>query len=316
MKRVVKLDDLTREDFLEIRRSGIGASEVAGVMGLSPWQTPLSIYVEKVEGLEDQEESLQMELGLELEPFLQRKFTQWLQKNEGVVIMPAQEETPFEPTFEEKYMYAHDDYPFIRCTPDDMFIHPEDGLVGVEYKTSSEYMKDEWGEDEVPTQYYLQVQANLFVTGCDKWYLAYLIGNRKFDVIVIKRNEEVIEKIKNACVEFWTECIEKEIPPAPTGADIDFNALKAIYPEGEGEVVMPELEEVYDELKRYEEQRGEIEEHINKCKQEIMSAMQDKEVLIFGEKENGRPKKATWKKTEDKPVKAYIRTGSRVFRTY
>ena len=305
MIKIAKLAGLTKDEFLEIRRQGIGASEVAGIMESSPWSTPLSVYVEKVEGISDREESLQMELGIELEPFMRRKFAQWLKKGEGIDI-----------EFEEQYMYAHDDYSFLRCTPDDMFVHPEHGLVGAEYKTASEFAKSYWSEDEVPDQYYIQVQACMAVTGCQKWYLAYLIGNRKFEVVLIDRHDDICEEIIGVCHYFWTEHVEKKIPPAPTGLELDFGALKLIYPEGQGEVELLDLEVAYDKLQGFVEERKGVEDQINLCKQQIMSGMKDNEVAILGYKENGRPKKAVWKMTEDAPIKAYIRKGSRQFRTF
>ena len=44
---------MTREEWLSARRTGIGGSDIAAILGLSPWRTPLDVYRDKVDG-EDQ----------------------------------------------------------------------------------------------------------------------------------------------------------------------------------------------------------------------------------------------------------------------
>ena len=304
---VAKVDDLTHEEWLNMRKDAVGASEMAGIMGYSPWQTALSLYVEKVEGGMNREESLAMELGKELEPFLRRKFVQWLETNEGV---------EGEVVFSDKVILRHPEHEVIRCSPDDLFIHPTKGLSGVEYKTASEFAKDQWSDTDVPDAYYIQCQGCMAVTGLSEWYLAYLIGNRKFDCLLVPRNEEVINSIIIECLSFWNNFVIPKTAPAPTGAAIDTKALKTIYPTGEGTIDLPELEGSYDQLKTYTAEQKALDEKIQAIKNEIMAEMGSSEVAVFGEKENGKPKRAVWKMTDPVEVKAYTRKGSRVFRTY
>ncbi len=304
---VARLSEITDDEWLAMRKDAIGASEMAGIMGYSPWETALSLYVKKVEGIDNREESINMEVGKELEPYLQRKFIQWLKRNEDITE---------EVVFSEKIILRHPEHEFIRCSPDDLFIHPDKGLSGAEYKTASEFSRDEWGENEVPDAYYIQCQGCMAVTGLKEWYLAYLIGNRKFEVVIVPRNEQVCQDIINECISFWNEFVIPKNPPAPTGAAVDTFALKTIYPTGEGVIELPELEEKYDSLKWLEAEQKSLGERIQVIKNEIMAAMQDNEIAVFGEKEGGKPKKAVWKTTEDVEIKAYVRKGSRVFSTY
>ena len=304
---IANLEEITEREWLELRKSGIGASEVAGVMNLSPWQTPLSIYINKVEGTEVQEESLAMELGKELEPFMQRKFVQWLRDNEGITE---------DINFEARTLLESTDYPFIRCSPDGIFNHPVKGLAGAEYKTASEFKRDEFTADEIPDQYYLQCQTAMFVTGLNEWYLAYLIGNRKFEVLLIPRNEEVIKDIIETCSDFWNNYILTQTPPAPTGAYTDTQILKGVYPGGEPCVELPELENVYDELKKLEVAKKHIDTQIQEYKNTLMAEMGNHNEAVFGYKEDGKSKKATWRQAGDIEIKAHTRKGSRVFKTY
>lgn len=309
MNPIANLENLTKEEWLALRKNGVGASESAGLLGLSPWNTDLSIYVNKVEDV-DHETSLAAEVGIELEPFLHRKFVAWLAKEEEV------DPEIIELSFLPKKLYTHTKKDFIMCTPDDIFAHPERGLVGVEYKTAGEFQRDRWSDDEVPDEYYVQCQHCMLVTGLKEWYLAYLLGNRKFEVVLIQRNDELIKQIESAITTFWKEHVEKKIPPAPSGFPVDTMSLKLIYPEGQGEVELFELEATYDKLKDLEREKKQLESKIEAEKQQIMASMGESEVAILGEKENGRPKKATWKLGKDTPIQAHIRKASRQFRTF
>ena len=302
---VCEIKKTTNEQWQELRRSGIGASEVAGVMGYSPWQTPLSIYISKVEEVQV-EETLPMELGKELEPFMRRKFLQWLEATEGVTGVE----------FEPKATYRHEKYPFILCSPDDLFHHPTKGLAGAEYKTASEFKSGEFSDTEIPDQYYLQVQTCMAVTGLSEWYLAYLIGNRKYDVLLIPRNEDVITEILNDCESFWSNYIMTKIPPMATGSPDDTKALQQIYSGGGNEIELLDDEKTYDLLKELSESRKHYEKLESKVKQTLMAAMGDHDKAIFGYKEDGKPKYATWKQMSDTVVKEHVRKGSRVFRVY
>lgn len=57
--QTISLEGLTRADWLKLRRRGIGGSDVAAIIGISKWRTPLDIYNDKTEEGEpadDQEE--------------------------------------------------------------------------------------------------------------------------------------------------------------------------------------------------------------------------------------------------------------------
>src|SRR5262245_52949583 len=65
--------DIDRAAWLEARRKGIGASEIAAVLGISPWESPFSLYWRKVNGW-DYEPSSEMEWGTRLEPVIAEKY--------------------------------------------------------------------------------------------------------------------------------------------------------------------------------------------------------------------------------------------------
>ncbi len=250
MRKLISTENISKEDWLASRKKGIGGSDIAGICGLSPFESPLSIYLDKTnQAPRDDKENIAMELGLELEPFLSKKFINWMGKKEDLDIelkkMP--------------WILQHDKVDYFLVSLDRWFEHPRKGNCPVELKTTTEFKREQWRDDEVPDEYYLQCQWQLFITGWNWCYLAFLIGNRTFDVKVIGRNEKVIENLKNKATPFWEENIIKNQPPAPIGLASDTSALKILYPEEYADSVMEltdkEEEEIVDMLAIIEEQK-------------------------------------------------------------
>lgn len=278
--KLVDTRTITREEWLNWRKKGIGGSDVSALLGLNPWRSPLALYYDKVGENEDEEESIAMELGKELEPFLRRKFEKWMLKNEGIAIEVE----------EEPFMMQHPEYEWALANIDGKFEHPEKGLCGLELKTTNEFARADWDEDALPDYYYTQIQWYMGVTGLKTFYVGYLIGNRKFDAKEVPRNDEVIEVILEKTKDFWNNHVLAKIPPAPIGLGSDTDTLKKLYPEEDGQVV--ELHEYQDKRDKYKElmkQKAELEKEIEAIKQQFMAAMGESEVAIVGDR------KVTWK---------------------
>ena len=210
-----------REKWLIVRKKSIGASDSAAILGLNSYSSPLSVYLDKKNLIpEDDEENIAAELGLELENFMRRKFIKWMVKNEDLDI--TVKEVP--------YILQHNNIDFFTTTLDGIFKHPVKDKCILEIKTTTEFNREQWKDDEVPDKFYIQVQHQLMVTGWHWVYLIYLIGNRSIGVKIIERNEEVIKKMAKIDKDFWINFVEKNIPPAPIGLDSDNKALKILYP--------------------------------------------------------------------------------------
>ncbi len=299
MRKLISTKNLSREEWLKTRRKGIGGSDIAGICGINPYNSPLYIYLDKKDLLpETDEENIAMELGLELEPFLSKKFIKWINENEGLNI--ELKEMPF--------ILQDDKIDYFLVNLDRWFEHPQRGKCAVELKTTTEFKRDQWRGDEVPDEYYAQVQWQLMITGFSWGYLAFLIGNRIFDVKVIPRNEKIIKSLKEKGIEFQKEFIEKNQPPGPIGLKSDEEALKILYPEElpgtEKKLDLEEEKEILKSLELIEIQNKRKDfaiKQIEKAKQIIKAAIGESEYMIAGDK------KITYKtiKMPERIVKEY-----------
>lgn len=271
---LVKTNELTHEEWMEQRKKGIGGSDIAGILGMSPWSSPIKVYQDKIGELPPIEENEAMYWGNVLEDIVAKEFA----KRTGLKVR------------RKNAMLCHPEYPFMIANVDRMIVGKKEGL---ECKTTNEFAKNDWIEgEEVPAQYFLQCQWYMGVTGYKKWHIAVLIGGNKFHYDTIERDDELIEMMIKEADRFWNEHVVKRIPPEFDGSKASEELLKRLYPYSDSEKVVHLTNRFADDLQRYDElkeQKKEIEESIKEIENRIKGEMQDAEVAKVGER------KITWK---------------------
>ena len=247
------------------RMKGIGGSDVAAVLGVSRWKSPLRLYLEK--------------LG-EIEPEGDNEYMLWGRKLEKLVIEHFMEVAGKEVQKIDKIL-VHPEHDFMIANIDG-YIPEEDAVV--EVKTASSYKLDEWSGDNVPVEYVLQGQHYLAVTGCSKVYYPVLVGGNTFFIKEMSRDEELINMIIDAESRFWHEHIEKRIPPEMTGAVDAKELLDKLYPVSrEGtKVELPQLEDVVNQLAVTQQKIKELEQLADELQAKIKEEMKDAEVAEIG----------------------------------
>lgn len=190
---------LDRTTWLAQRQSGIGASEAAAVIGINPWQTPLDVYLRKVNPVEDRPPTLRQRIGLAQEPTILKLYEEEtgrkVSRSQVFLVSPA--------------------YPHLIATLDGV---GQDGRI-VEFKTASEYSASDW-EDGIPEHYMPQVQQQMLVAGEDVADVAVLIGQSNFLIHTVERDQEYIEDMLPLLAEFWNQVQERR-PPDPTFRDLE-----------------------------------------------------------------------------------------------
>lgn len=182
---------------LKKRRRYIGSSDMAAVMGVSPWGTAYDVYMAKTDQLEKQKGNMAMSLGTALE--------------DGLLNLAAEKLGPI----------THD----VFKGSDEFHIGSSvDGLVDatgecVEVKTGglTNYdFSDEWGQEgtnEVPPQYICQAHVHMICHGAKVCHLPALIGGRGFLFYRIDYDEELAGAIKVIAKRFWEDHVLKRVAP-------------------------------------------------------------------------------------------------------
>lgn len=205
----------SEKDWLEARRQGIGASEAAAVLGLSPYQSPLQLYAEKLGLVEpDAERSEAIEWGLMLQP----------------VIVGRYRKVTGRPTWEDEAPYTvrrSRSHPFMLATLD--ALTKIDGpKIPLEVKNVGGYRREDWTE-EPPLWVQIQAQHQMAVLGTEAASVCALIGGNRFVWCDLTRNDRFIAALIERLADFWARLLAKEPPPVD-GTQASRELLTKLYP--------------------------------------------------------------------------------------
>ena len=172
-----------------------------------------------------------------------------------------------------------------------------EGLL--EIKTADVRFAWLWGEpgtDSVPDIYNLQCQHYLAVTGL-KWAdIAVLIGGNDFRVYRVPRNDDLIKNLIRIEKEFWTNHVEKQVPPPIDGTESAKLLLSRLYPQDSGREVLAD-EKINAVVQEYFEFRDEIEK-LEEAK--LLRENQIKEEMGKASLLKGPGYRISWKTTKER----------------
>ena len=253
--------DMSREQWLELRRQGIGGSDAAAIVGLDRYRSAFDVYAEKIGLKPEQPDNEAMRQGRDLEQYVAERFMEATGKK----------------VRRRNAMLQHPEYPFMTANIDRWVVGENAGL---ECKTTSVLNRTKFSQGEFPPNYYVQCVHYMAVTGAERWYLAVLVLNKAFYVFTIERDEAEIQTLIDAEKDFWENHVLKQIPPAPDGTESTSELIKQLFPEAR------EREEIAlygheDKIQQYLELDAQVKELTQKrdaLKQELQLAMSDAEI--------------------------------------
>jgi putative phage-type endonuclease len=273
-RKIASTLKMTREQWLELRRTGITGTRITGIMQVSPWETPRSVYLDLLGLKPEKEQTEPMYWGNVLEDTIAKEFA----ARTGYKVRRV------------NYMLQHKTFDFLLGNIDRLIIDGKRKGV-LECKNVGAYKADEW-TNGVPQHYYYQLQFYLCLTGFDFGYLTALIGGQKFVYYHIERDDALIEQMIEAATEFWFGSVQPKEEPLVT--DKDTELLNQIYGTVEPGKVL-ELEGNDDAIlirdliyhgEKLDIAKRSREQAVNNLKDK----MKDAELLTFGGE-----RVATWK---------------------
>ena len=199
---------LPEEEWLEYRRQGIGGSDAAAILGLSPFATARDLYYDKLKlvGYEDRKSN-------------------WVAKKVGHLLEDLVAEIFHVKTgyriYQVKKMFYHPQHPFMLADVDYFIDLPNGKTAILEIKTTHYQAKDHWwrdGEEVVPVNYEVQGRHYMCVMNVDEVYFCCLYGNSEDDVIIrhITRNMAYETELIALEEDFWEGHIQSRVPPPYT----------------------------------------------------------------------------------------------------
>lgn len=215
------------QEWLDFRKGKIGASQVAAIMGVSPYLTPYQLWSEMVGMTPPQAYNPAMARGNRLEPEARAYF----EKMMGIDVKPE--------------VFSHEEFPWLICSLDGM---SADGKLIVEIKCLKDSDHQLAVNGKVPSQYFPQLQMQMAVTGLDRChYFSYNGGSGAF--VVVMRDDVYVEKMIKECNIFY-ERILSYTPPDLEERDyvdmkdnMEWTHLEKFYSETTNEIKALELKQ-------------------------------------------------------------------------
>lgn len=319
---IADLNNITEEQWHELRAVGLGGSDAGACVGLNKYKSKITLFLEKMGRIEKFRGNKHTEFGKRLEPVIREWFQESYSRFNNTQIKAV----------ELDYMFKHNEYNFIRANLDGIVYmnapvyYGDNGkeeilpssIGGIEIKTADISQRKFWVEDEVPESYYCQMQHYMIVTGLQWMIIVVLIGK---DLIwkLVPKNEEFCEQILESEKDFWLNYVQKDVCPEPDGNDNTTESLNQIYKFSNEESV--ERFDLLEKRNRYKELNKiikEAEKEQKEIKQELMLEMGENETFVVDRipmkskkgEDYFKDIKITWK-NQSRPVTTKTPTGEK-----
>lgn len=246
--KLINTADMKKEDWLKLRKEGLGGSEMAAIMGFNPYCSPLDIYEDKVSDEVKNIDNKHTRFGLRMEDVI----ADWWSDIEGRKVR------------RENKMAMHDDLPLF-VNIDRLILKKEDaeysGNGPLEIKTTTKWTYERWFEEDsdVIPIFYPQLQHAMGIYGYDYGCAGIMIAELKeVKPLYFERNDEFIEQMWEQAVQFWFDHVVPKKPPEPRTND----EVRRVYKEASGEIVQAneEILKAHEQLKRVKDDLKELKQ--------------------------------------------------------
>ena len=282
--RLVSTRDMPRESWLDVRRRGIGSSDAAAAVGLSPYQSQLELWMHKtgkadlLPPIDPNDETSPLYWGTLLEPIVAAHYT----KRTGRRVRRV------------NAVLGHPRIPWMLANIDREVVGAPDVQI-LECKTAGIHGARLW-KDGVPEYVQLQVMHQLAVTGKQAADVAVLIGGQELQIHRIERNDAMIAQLIALEEQFWGWVQREEQPPADASDSADL-ALRCLYPQDTGETIdlMDDAiaAQAFSQLVQIRQQINDWESQEALLKHQIQQRMGSASYACFG---SGR---ISWKRSKE-----------------
>ena len=284
--RLVSTKDLSRDEWLIARNRGIGGSDAAVAVGLSPYKSPLELWLEKT-GRKPADDLSAIDAvfwGITLEAIIANVYAE----RTGAKVRRVNS------------ILQHPKHPFMLVNLDRVVSHPTDGNglleVGLlEVKTAGLRSATYW-EEGVPESYQCQVLHQLAVTGKTWADVAVLIGGNDFRIYRIERDEAKIAALIQLEQTFWQHVLD-DTPPSCDGSESSARALSKLYPADQGTILDysedSDMNRLFSDYWAYRQQKENAEIKEELLKQQLQEKLGVATGAVF------QAGKISWKKAKD-----------------
>lgn len=279
--RLVSTKNMSRAEWLSVRGQGIGSSDAAVAVGISPYKSPLELWLQKTErqAAPDLASNDAVFWGTTLEHIIANVYAH----RTGTKVRRL------------NAVLQHPEYAFMLANLDRVVQHPTDGNGILEVKTAGVNSAKFW-DDGVPDSYQCQVLHQLAVTGKPWCDVAVLIGGQDFRIYRIVPDLDKMADLIKREAQFW-QCVVDDIPPPVDGSESSGRALASMYPSDRGDTLDcredTDMNKLFGEYWHYRQQRESATEQEELLKQQLQERLGFASGAVLSDG------KISWRKSKD-----------------
>lgn len=290
------------------RRQGLGGSDIAGILGISPWNSPVDVWLDKKGLAEPKQENEAMWWGSQEEDLVARRFCELTGKrtvNHNFMI-------------HDGCLLANFDRLII---PDGAKVAAYHGEIRTDQLFEAKTASQEWedapvvevldngyqvldGEIGVPQHYLTQLAHYMGrAPSADRIYLAVKaaipfgrFARTEFKVYVLKRDQELIDAQDAFARNWWAEYIVGDRKPDATN-EAEAKKLWRVSKLGTTVVAVPDVLLAWRDYRAAKEMLKDAEKAVGDAETKIKNAMKETEALVGSD---GKTVLATWRSAKDK----------------
>ena len=200
------------------RTKFIGGSDIAAILGISPWRTAVQLWKDKITPRvadDGRPKRKQLSRGHRWESVVAEMLVEELRSKGRTVEVVSSNKR-----------YIDETFPYFACEIDfELKLDGADEITNCELKTVHPFKMHEWGDsgsDELPVWYTAQAMWGLGITGRRECIVAPLFGADEIRTYPVLRDDETITAMREKASEFWNAHVLPKIPPKPRIlADLD-----------------------------------------------------------------------------------------------
>lgn len=228
MSKAIKIEI---KDWISQRMNGIGGSDAASALGLSPWKSPYQLYMEKSGQMPaNVEENEAMHFGKRLESVIADEF----QERSGLEVRRC------------NYILQSSEYPWMIANIDREGRDADGKRFVLECKNVGEWSGRGWADSDIPVHHLVQVIHYIIVGGYDYGILAGLIGGNRYEQRVIIPDPELVAMVIDGERRFWQHVTDRIEPPL-VSSDNDYMA--EVFPFGNASITRQDRPGLIDLIK-------------------------------------------------------------------
>ncbi len=256
---------LSRLEWLQLRKQGIGGSDAGAVCGLNPYSSQMNVFLDKTSAETKELDSEAVRIGSDLEQYVAKRFMEAT----GLKVHCSH------------FLYRSKEHPFM-IADIDRLVTGED--AGLECKTANVYQAEKWADGKVPLHYAIQCYHYMAVTGKRMWYIACVILGKEFLYRKLTWDDVLMEQLIRTEKEFWEGYVMPGMLPPPDGTEVCDKVLAQYFHRAE-KAKRIELVGFDEKLERREEILSWIEKlqtEQRQIEQEIKLYMRENELAVNG----------------------------------